>query len=366
MGGSDSEDSKKPKKKRKKERKSRSKSRSKSQPRPVSPFSAKMAPGESGVPAGGVMNMPEEHQPSSQPAMNLPLPDLRQDIERLKSQRSQEESSGDKTTPAKTVAPGFPMIDLTKPPPGWQPPVMAHAQMNDKEYDEKVRRSLRSSSRHRRRSKRSRSKSGDRKRRSKSRSKSKTKKDKSRSKSKEKEKILIEDDDFNKKLKDHLSSSQKRKSKSRSKDRRRSKSKSRDRKRSRSRSKERKSSRRSRSREHKSRRHSSRSKSRDRKHEKDKEHENKDGEKDKEENKSKVPSGSGMWIPTGEDSIVDGVKEAINKIEKKERRRSGEDRKSKSDDKPTAQNIEYEIKYDKRTGMYTRVPKEQPKKPEAE
>jgi len=194
----------------------------------------------------------------------------------------------------------------------------------------------------------------------------KTKKDKSRSKSKEKEKILIEDDDFNKKLKDHLSSSQKRKSKSRSKERRRSKSRSRDRKRSRSRSKERKSSRRSKSRDHKSRRHSSRSKSRERKHEKDKEREIKDGEKDKEENKSKVPSGSGMWIPTGEDSIVDGVKEAINKIEKKERRRSGEDRKSKSDDKPAAQNIEYEIKYDRRTGMYTRVPKEQPKKPENE
>merc|ERR1719474_2300487 len=93
----------------------RRKTRRKSQLRPVSPFSAKMAPGESGVPAGGVMNMPEEYQPSSQPAMNLPLPDLRQDIERLKSQRSQEESSsGDKTTPAKTVAPGFPMIDLTK------------------------------------------------------------------------------------------------------------------------------------------------------------------------------------------------------------------------------------------------------------
>ena len=54
---------------------------------------------------------------TTQPTMNLPLPDLRQDIERIKSQRSQEESSGEKT-PAKTVAPGFPMIDLTKPPPG--------------------------------------------------------------------------------------------------------------------------------------------------------------------------------------------------------------------------------------------------------
>jgi len=391
--GSDSEDSKKPKKKRKKERKSRSKSRSKSQPRPVSPFSAKMAPGESGVPAGGVMNMPEEYQPSTQPTMNLPLPDLRQDIERIKSQRSQEESSGEKT-PAKTVAPGFPMIDLTKPPPGWKPPVVAHAQMNDKEYDEKVRRFLqetahgssssshkrrsghgerhrhrsrsrsnrrrshRSSSRHRRRSKRSRSKSGDRKRRSKSRSKSNAKKEKSRSKSKEK--ILIEDDDFNKKLKDHLSSSHKKKSKSRSRERKRSKSRSRDRKKSRSRSKDRRSSRRSRSREHKSRRHSSRSKSREKKNDKDKEPEN----KDKDEAKQKVPSGSGMWIPTGEDSIVDGVKEAINKIEKKERRRSGDDRKSKSDEKPATQNVEYEIKYDRRTGMYTRVPKEQPKKPD--
>jgi len=68
-----------------------------------------------------------------------------------------------------------------------------------------------------------------------------------------------------------------------------------------------------------------------------------------------------MWIPTGEDSIIEGVKEAINKVEKKERRRSGEDdgkRQRRSGE--SSKNVEFEIKYDGRTGMYTRVPKEIP------
>ena len=33
----------------------------------------------------------------------------------------------------------------------------------------------------------------------------------------------------------------------------------------------------------------------------------------------KVPASGGMWIPTGEDSILDGVKEAISKLEEKQR-----------------------------------------------
>ena len=76
---------------------------------------------------------------------------------------------------------------------------------------------------------------------------------------------------------------------------------------------------------------------------------------------SKPSSGSGMWIPTGEDSIIEGVKEAINKVEKKERRRSGEDDGKSRRRSGESKNVEFEIKYDGRTGMYTRVPKETPK-----
>ena len=416
--GSDSEsgDSARKHKKREKERKSRSDSKSPSplSKRPVSPFSAKMAPSDSGVPAGGVMNMPEEFQKSapSQLAMNLPLPDLRQDIERLKSQKSEEDDAV-QTPGQKPVPPGFPMIDLTKPPPGYVPPAPSY---HEQEYDEKVRRFLEetaqggssskkrrsghsSSSRserersRRRSSRRSRSSSRHRKssrRRSRSREKRKSKgskgsKSRSRSKDKEKvrkkehkennespEKILIEDDDFAKKLNDHLSSSKKNRSKSRSKG-----------KKSRSRSKGRKSKRKSRSRSREKKK-KSRSRSKDRR----KRSKSKDNLKtviqspikDVETKKSvfdrldsgpsrdakniqqaKPSSGSGMWIPTGEDSIIEGVKEAINKVEKKERRRSGEDdgkRRRRSGE--ASKNVEFEIKYDGRTGMYTRVPKEIP------
>ena len=392
--------------KKKKDRKSRSDSKSPSplSKRPVSPFSAKMAPGDSGVPAGGVMNMPEEFQKSapSQLAMNLPLPDLRHDIERLKSQKSEEEGEAPGLKP---VPPGFPMIDLTKPPPGYVPPAPSYS--HEQEYDEKVRRFLEEtaqgggrgssqkrrsghssrseSSRSRRRSsRRSRSSSRHRRssRRSRSREKRKSKGSRSRSRSKEKgkkevkeqkencespEKILIEDDDFTKKLNEHLSSSKKDRSKSRSKE-----------KKSRNRSKDRKSKKKSRSRS-RGKKRKSKSRSKERKRSESKEDfktiaqspskdtpakksvfdrldgvPNKDA---KNTQQAKPLPGSGMWIPTGEDSIIEGVKEAINKVEKKERRRSGEDdgkRHRRSGE--TSNHVEFEIKYDGRTGMYTRVP----------
>ena len=412
---SDSGDSSR-KHKKKKDRKSRSDSKSPSplSKRPVSPFSAKMAPGDSGVPAGGVMNMPEEFQKSapSQLAMNLPLPDLRHDIERLKSQKG-EEGEEAQTPGLKPVPPGFPMIDLTKPPPGYLPPAPSHEQ----EYDEKVRRFLeetaqggaRSSSSQKRRSgqssrresgssrsrrrssRRSRSSSRHRKssRRSRSREKRKSKGSKSRSKSRDKEKkqlkeqnesnasneshekILIEDDDFTKKLNDHLSSSKKHRSKSRSKE-----------KKSRNRSKDRKHKRNSRSRS-REKKNKSRSRSKEKKRSESKEgfkpliqspikdtqakksvFDRLDGaptpNKDiKNTHQAKPLPASGMWIPTGEDSIIEGVKEAIHKVEKKERRRSGEDNsKTHRRSGESSKNVEFEIKYDGRTGMYTRVPKE--------
>jgi len=408
---SDSGDSSR-KHKKKKDRKSRSDSQSPSplSKRPVSPFSAKMAPGDSGVPAGGVMNMPEEFQKSapSQLAMNLPLPDLRHDIERLKSQKS-EDGEEAQTPGLKPVPPGFPMIDLTKPPPGYLPPAPSHEQ----EYDEKVRRFLeetaqggaRSSSSQKRRSgqssrrehrtsrsrrrssRRSRSSSrhrkGSRRRRSREIRKSRGSKSRSKSRDKEKkqlkeqnennessEKILIEDDDFTKKLNDHLSSSKKHRSKSRSKE-----------KKSRNRSKDRKYKRNSRSRS-KEKKNKSRSTSKERKRSESKENfqtliqspikdtqakksvfdrldcvptPNKDV---KNTHQGKLLPASGMWIPTGEDSIIEGVKEAIHKVEKKERRRSGEDNiKTNRHSGESSINVEFEIKYDGRTGMYTRVPK---------
>lgn len=70
---------------------------------------------------------------------NNPLPDLRVDIERIKSQKNEDGSKTDSATLAKSVPPEFPMIDLTKPPPGYQPPVQT---LHDQEYDEKVRRTL--------------------------------------------------------------------------------------------------------------------------------------------------------------------------------------------------------------------------------
>ena len=64
------------------------------------------------------MNMPEEFKPPTEQKsnINLPLPDLREDIERIKSQKSLEGETAGRTIPA-----GFPLIDLTKPPPGYNP-----------------------------------------------------------------------------------------------------------------------------------------------------------------------------------------------------------------------------------------------------
>ena len=72
---SDTGDSpRKQKKKKEKKSKSQSKSPSPIARKPVSPFSAKMAPSDSGVPAGGVMNMPEEFQVVPQIDPSVPQP----------------------------------------------------------------------------------------------------------------------------------------------------------------------------------------------------------------------------------------------------------------------------------------------------
>ena len=367
--GTDSDQSRRQKKKKRKENKSKSRSPSplsKSDGRPVSPFSARMAPGAGGLPAGGDMNMPEEFQPPTEQKsnMNLPLPDLRQDIERIKSQKSIE--SGTPGRPEPAVPPGFPLIDLTKPPPGYNPYYQGQYSHNsEKEYDEKVRRfleetasdkrrseqdSVRDSSRHGRRRSRSRSrgkrrKSGerskDRRSRSSRREKSESRGKKSRrsgskSKNKVEEPILIEDDDFTKKLNDHLSGSDRHKEEGSS-----------------------------------ARKKSHRSKSRERKSDNDKDSK---GEKEKrktssnvfgsedelnssreEEGRTRRPSGGGMWIPTGEDSIVDGVKEAISKLGGQDKRRRSGNEKKVTDE---SDNANYEIRFDKRTGMYIRTSKE--------
>merc|ERR1719319_943648 len=67
------------------------------------------------------------------------------------------------------------------------------------------------------------------------------------------------------------------------------------------------------------------------------------------------PSGGGMWLPTGEDSIIEGVKEAKHRLLSKEekRRRAGEE-EAKVPPPP-----EYTVTFDTRTGMYLRVPKVQ-------
>ena len=365
---SDSDESRRRQRKKKKDNKSRSPSplsKSEGSVRPVSPFSARMAAGAGGVPAGGGMNMPEEFNPQTEQKsnINLPLPDLREDIERIKSQKSLEGETGGRTVPA-----GFPLIDLTKPPPGYNPPgyyQTGFSQSSEQEYDEKVRRFLqettseprrneggrertreesgrkprRSRSREKRRKSRSRER-GSRSRREKSREKDERRKKSRRSssgqQSKADEAILIDDDDFTKKLNDHLTGSEKKKERSHSRGKKSHREKSQERKSS---SKE------------KSKRKSS----------------NVFGSEDelnssREENvRSRVPSGGGMWIPTGQDSIVDGVKEAINKLggrerSDKQRSQSGSEKKPLSAEETTKEN--YEIKFDKRTGMYIRMPKD--------
>ena len=79
--------------------------------------------------------------------------------------------------PSHNPPPGFPMIDLTKPPPGYHPPVQAAPGPSryEQEYDEKVRRFLHETahggtSAHKRRSGHSRGERSKHRSRSRSRS----------------------------------------------------------------------------------------------------------------------------------------------------------------------------------------------------
>jgi len=470
-----SDDSRRRKKKKKKDR-NRSKSRSRSlspfsarsvtkEFRPLSPFSAKMTPGVLGVPAAGVMNMPPEYQPamSRNNSMNLPgspLPDVRLELDRIKSQKA-EETGGQKSTslltedriaspPASTVTapmPGFPVIDLTQPPPGYPPVQYGHGyghhypaydQSFEQDYDDKVRRFLqetggvvpdkrdghhsrdhrdkqrhRSRSKNRSRDRRSRDRESSIKKKKKSRrnSRSRSSEKKHRKESSNGDKMLLDDDDFARKLNDHLSGSggERKRSKSRSKEISRKSRRSRSRDKSGEKRKERvrsgsRSRRREKSKEKKDdskgekeeaggwqsvgqrqfddNRQGGERSSRDRRESNsakpmsnvfgsDEEVEGQEKKKKKPEAK-KVPASGGMWIPTGEDSILDGVKEAINKLEEKQRfggrRRSGSSkdekwdpsRKIKMTEEAPPASAEYDVTFDSRTGMYIRVPR-QPK-----
>jgi len=214
-----SDDSRRHKKKKKGKNKSRSRSmspfsaRSAAKPaRPLSPFSAKMTPGVSGVPAAGVMNMPPECQQvmSRNQSMNLPLPDVRLELERIKSQKAEEEQKSTSLltedriaspTPSSSSAaaggpnpvPGFPVIDLTQPPPGYPPVQYAHGyghqypgydQTFEQDYDAKVRRFLQETgvTEPEEKSERHQSRSGTRDRHRRSRSR-----DRSRHRSRERE-----------------------------------------------------------------------------------------------------------------------------------------------------------------------------------
>jgi len=453
---SESDDSRRHKKKKKGKNKSRSRSvspfseRSTAKPsRPLSPFSAKMTPGISGVPAAGVMNMPPECQPamSRSQSMNLPtvvppvaLPDVRLELERIKSQKAQEENKtgyvlseerlaspapNSSAAPAPVTA-GFPVIDLTQPPPGYPPvqwhyPQPGYDQRCEQDYDAKVRRFLQETgvtepdkdahhSRSRTRSRHRRSRSRDRSRhrgRSRDRDSSKKKKKSrrgSRSRSSEKktrrsrEKILLDDDDFARKLNDHLSGSGGDKNKSRSGSKDKSRRSRRSRSRSRNKSGDQKRSRRSRSNSSKRKEKSKEkevsktggwqpvgeSQAEGRWTADDTESRRKStsakpmvnvfgSEEEQEEKKrkvpeaKKVPASGGMWIPTGEDSILDGVKEAISKLEEKQRYggRGGSsrdkwdpDRKIRMTEEAPPPSKEYDVTFDSRTGMYIRVPKQ--------
>jgi len=358
----------------------------------LSPFSSKLAP--SNVPAAAiVLDTPPEAPPAA-----AELPDLRQSIDKLRSGGSGEAASF------------VPLIDLTQPPPGYLAAAAAADRARDREYDsrvaeflektaaggsnKKVRKSSVRSGRSRSRSKgrsrrRSRSKErSSRRSRSKGRSsskggsgskqrdkstersrkrsgspKSKTREKKSRSrerksKSKSRERkpsssskkevvetkevrrsvssdvviregkeVLLDDDDFTKRLDEQLAQGERRggwtevaaapaaveervKAKARppvvnvfSDD---------------------------------------------------------DEKEEKKSKKAKRPSGGGMWLPTGEDSIIEGVKEAADRLLSKEekRRRAGEEARRRTTDLPQPP-PEYTVSFDTRTGMYLRVPKVQ-------
>ena len=69
-----------------------------------------------------------------------------------------------------------------------------------------------------------------------------------------------------------------------------------------------------------------------------------------------------MWIPTGQDSIVVGVKEAINKLggqDSKDKHKKNVDEKKTSRIEMKTEDRNYEIKFDKRTGMYIRMAKDE-------
>jgi len=378
------------------------------------------------------MNMPTAAPPGA-------LPDVRLELERIKNQKAQEENKtgsvltedrlASPTPSSSTSAPvsGFPVIDLTQPPPGYPPvqwhyPQPGYDQRYEQDYDAKVRRFLqetgvtepekenhnsrsRTRSRHRRSRSRDRSRHRDRSRDRDSSKKKKKDRRNSRSKSSDKktrrsrDKILLDDDDFARKLNDHLSGSGGDRKKSRS----RSRDKSRRSRRSRSRS-------RNKSGDQKRIPKRSRSKSSKRKEESKEKEASKTGgwqpvgqsqedgtwttedtesrrkstsakpmanvfgsEEEQDEKKrkvptvKKVPASGGMWIPTGEDSILDGVKEAISKLEEKQRYggRGGSsrdkwdpDRKIRMTEEAPPPSKEYDVTFDSRTGMYIRVPKQ--------
>merc|ERR1712032_1418116 len=124
----------------------------------LSTFSTKLAPSNStSVPATIVLDTP--------PTDPQALPDLRDSLDKKKEGNSSSLAG---------APDGFPMIDLTKPPPGY-PPIQPAYTQHDKEYDDKVARFLQETagaSKDRRR--RVSSRSGDGRRRSRSRRRSKS------------------------------------------------------------------------------------------------------------------------------------------------------------------------------------------------
>jgi len=313
--------------------------------RPLSPFSAKMAP--------GVMNMPPDYQPdvSGHPSSNLPnasLPDVRAEINRIKSKNAEMDSKSMLPSTSSTMA-VHPVIDLTRPPPGYKP----HHYDKLDDYDDKVRKFLqetgfpdveglfqakpkeRNKNEEGERKSRCRSKE---KRRSRSRSKSPNYRSLDRSFGIEKN--LLYDDDFAKKLKDHLSNSEgKRKDVADTKEKRRSGSQFTEMDSSREfrlQSRSNHDSDNSGKRNEGYERTSSWQPERNQRFAKEKSEPDRpnikssttnvfglenelEDKKEKSRDSKKVPIGSGMWIPTGEDSILDGVKEAISKLEEKQR-----------------------------------------------
>ena len=355
----------------------------------LSPFSSKLAP--SNVPAAAiVLDSPPEAPPAA-----AGLPDLRQSIDKLRS-----------GGPGEAAAAFVPLIDLTVPPPGYLAAAAAADRARDQEYDsrvaeflektaaggsaKKVRKSSGRSGRSRSRSKgrsRRRSKSKERSsRRSRSKGSSSSKGGSgSKKKDKSTEKSSKRSRSPKSKTREKKSRSRERKSKSKSRERKTSSSKKKD-------NAEMKEVRRSVSSDVVLRREGKEVLLDDDDFVKRLDEQLSQGERkggwtevtgapaaveerarararptvvnvfsdddEKEEKKSKKvkrPSGGGMWLPTGEDSIIEGVKEAKHRLLSKEekRRRAGEE-EAKVPPPP-----EYTVTFDTRTGMYLRVPKVQ-------